>query len=440
MRPETMDACRGSALPWRFPDVINNRPKKLLAVAAAGLLMAAHSWAADGDSGTEAGNAPQVFQRIDSMIEDLTEVMGFGPRRPVKFTTMSKAQFRALYQKRMKEEHKPREIRAEVLFLKLFGLVPGDFDYESTVLELLSEQAWALYDYKRRSLFLADWAPPDAQEYALVHELVHAIDDQHFNLMKYMQAKAESEQQMARLAAVEGQASWVMTEWAMRQSDRTLLGNRLLAITAASATRFEASQFPVYDQTPLYFRESLIFPYTDGLLFQDEMIEHFGLDGLKRVFEQPPATTQQILQPELYLNGLTPPPPDLPSTKLPKGFKSIYSGTFGQLDHRILLEQHLGEADRGGLLNKWRGSRFEVLERRRTGESALRYAVRWADAEAAREYYHLYRAVCERKWKGLELVDRGPARCEGTAGLGRVELELDGEVVRSTEGLPSGED
>ena len=414
--------------------------RTLLAAATVLLFARFPLTAADAEEGGERGKTPEVFQQIDSMLEDLTEIMGLGPRRPVKFATMSKAQFRALYRKRMKKEHKPREIRREVLFLRLFGLVPEDFDYEATVLNLLGEQAWALYDYKRRFLYLADWAPPDAQEFALLHELVHAVDDQHFNLMKYVDAATESEQQLARMAAVEGQASWVMTEWAMRQSGRSLVGNRLLAITAASATRFEASQFPVYDSTPLYFRESLIFPYTDGLLFQHAMIERFGVDGLKRVFQQPPATTQQVLQPELYLQAFEPRHPDLPTVDLPRGFKSVYDGTFGQLDHRILLEQHLGDDDRRELLDKWRGSRFEVLERRRTGESALRYAVRWADKAAAREYYHLYREVCERKWNGLELVDHGAGRCEGTTEHGHVVLELDGEVVRSTEGLPPAAD
>ncbi len=410
-----------------------------LASLAACLLLVSPAVATDDDAVTPT-DKPQVFEQVDSMLEDLREIMGFGPRRPVKFTTMSKARFRALYHKRMREEQNPRQIRGEVLFLKLFGLVPADFDYEKTVLDLLSEQAWALYDFKRKTLYLSDWAPPDALEFALLHELVHAVDDQNFNLMKYVEGAKESEQQMARLAAVEGQASWVMTEWAMRQSGRSLVGNRLLAITAVSATRFEASQFPVYESTPLYFREALIFPYTDGLLFQHDMIDRFGMDGLKRVFREPPQNTQQVLQPELYLEGLDPGPPELPPIELPKGFKPIYDGTFGQLDHRILLEQHLGDEDRGDLLDKWRGSQFEAFERRRTGESALRYAVRWSDSDAAREYYHLYREVCERKWDGLELVDRGLDRCEGTSDSGRVVLELEGRVVRSTEGLPTTQD
>ena len=204
------------------------------------------------------------------MLEDLREIMNFGPRAPIKRKTISKERFRRLYQKRMREGQKPAELRNEVMFLKLFGLVPEDFDYEKTVLDLLSEQAWALYDYKRRTMFLSDWAPPEAREYAILHELVHAVDDQQFNLRRFVKGARESEQQLARLAVVEGQASWVMTEWVMRQSDRSLRGNRLLAIATVSSTRFEAEQFPVYGSTPLYFREVLIFPYTDGLLFQHD--------------------------------------------------------------------------------------------------------------------------------------------------------------------------
>ena len=408
------------------------RPKLMLGTAF--LLLAAASPPA---SGSERGPSMQaVFAQVDSMLDDLKDIMGFGPRRPVRLTSITKAQFRRLYQKRMRAEQDRREIRNEVTFLRLFGLVPEDFDYEETVLDLLGEQAWALYDYKRRKMYLADWAPPDAREYALLHELVHAVDDQNFNLNSYVQSARESEQQLARLAAMEGQASWVMTEWVMRQSEKSLVNNRILAITTASATRFEAQQFPVYESTPLYFREVLIFPYTDGLLFQHDMVERFGTEGFRRVFDQPPGTTQQILQPELYLQGVAPPAPKLPGVPLPKGFKRTYDGTFGQLDHRILLEHHLGDDDRSALLDQWSGAGFEVFESRREQQAVLRYAVRWGSLEAAREYYHLYRQVCERKWEGLELVDSGPDRCEGRSRSGQVILEIDGSVVRSSEGIP----
>ena len=409
------------------------RSSGALLLAVASIVVAANPLPAE-DVHSSASHG-SVFDQIDSMLEDLREIMNFGPRAPIKRRTISKEQFRRLYQKRMREGQKPGEIQNEVKFLKLFGLVPEDFNYEKTVLDLLSEQAWALYDYKRRTMFLSDWAPPEAREYAVLHELVHAVDDQQFNLRRFVKGARESEQQLARLAVIEGQASWVMTEWVMRQSDRTLQGNRLAAIATVSATRFEAEQFPVYESTPLYFREVLIFPYTDGLLFQHDMVERFGTDGLKRVFQNPPETTQQILQPDLYINRPDPSPAEPARIAMPRGFKRVYDGTFGQLDHRILLAHHLGDEDRRDLLDRWRAGRFEVFENKRGGRAVLRYAVRWDDEDAATEYYHLYREVCERKWDGLELVESGQGRCEGNSPAGRVVLELDGVTVRSVEGL-----
>lgn len=380
---------------------------------------------------------PSLSGQIDSALADLKEIMGFGPRRPVRLSSMSRSKFRRLFERRARKEQKPRDVRNEVTFLRLFGLVPEGFDYRKAVLDLMSEQAWAIYDYWKGRMYIADWAPPEARQFALVHELVHAISDQQFGLRAFAEGARGSEQEYARMAAIEGQASWVMTEWVMRQSDRSLMGNRLLAITTASATRFEAEQFPVYMRSPLYFREALIFPYTDGLLFQHDLIEHLGTEGLRRAFERPPATTQQILEPELYLQELDPQPPELSSEALPRGYRRTFDGMFGQLEHRILLQHHLGDEDRSELLRQWRGARFEVLEHRRTRQAVLRYAVRWADQDAAREYFHLYRQVCERKSKDLRLLCRGEGRCEGHSAAGRTVLEVDGDVVRSTEGLPS---
>ncbi len=382
---------------------------------------------------------PEPFDRIDVFLEELQEIMGMGLRRPVRARTISKARFLSLYERRMREQQDPQKLHGEELFLRLFGLIPDNFDYRQTVLDLMSEQAWALYDFKQRILYLADWAPADAREFAVVHELVHAIDDQAFNLRRYVGGAKQAEEQLARLAVVEGQASWVMTEWVMRQSGRSLQENRMLASTTATATRFEAEQFPVYERTPLYFRELLLFPYTDGLLFQHDLIERFGIAGLKRAFAQPPRNTQQILQPDLYVDEFVPDALLTPREPLPKRFKRVYKGTFGQLDHRILLEHHLGAGDRRDLLDKWRGGVFEVFEDKRAADAVLKYAVRWADPEAADEYYQLYRQLCERKWEGLELVTSGRGRCEGVGPAGRVRLELRGTTVQSVEGWPLGD-
>ncbi len=378
-----------------------------------------------------------LFSRVDAMLADVREIMHFGASRPIRRSLISRKQINELIDKRLAEAVRPDEIRREETFLKLFGLVADDFDLKQALVDVLTEQATALYDYKTRNLYLSTWTPQDLQEFALVHELVHAVADQRFGLEKFVKKSKTADEDLARSAVIEGQASWVMTEWVMRQGGQSLAENRLLAVASAAASRIEAKDYPVYAQAPLYIRETMIFPYADGLLFQQSLIERYGKEGFTRVFEQPPLSTQHILQPELYHAGVKPAAAALPALRRPKGYKKIQEGVLGQLDHEVLLRRHLGEDREFPVAEKWRGANYEMYERRRSGAVLLRYASRWADDEAAAEFFQLYRQVCESKWDGFAADGEAPDAVSGTAPNGRFVLSRKGALVQALEGLPA---
>ena len=50
-----------------------------------------------------------------------------------------------------------------------------------------------------------------------------------------------------------------------------------------------AGQYPVFDNSPLYLRLTLVFPYTKGMLFQHAVFERDGQHGFAEVFLKPPA-------------------------------------------------------------------------------------------------------------------------------------------------------
>ena len=109
---------------------------------------------------------------------------------------------------------KPEELRAEEITLKKIGFVPADFNLEQSTVDLLTEQAAAFYDYHKKKLFLTDWASSSSmQDAALVHELAHALADQHFHLERFIKkGGASDDSALARMAVMEGQATWLMTE------------------------------------------------------------------------------------------------------------------------------------------------------------------------------------------------------------------------------------
>lgn len=377
----------------------------------------------------------RLFAQIDSMLAAIERITGIKAIEPIPAAFMTREEVNELIKSRLDEESSDEEIRQEELFLKIFGFVDADFNLKEEIVDVMTEQAAALYDYKTKKLYVSSWASDELQEYALVHELAHAVADQHFDLQKFTDASEDFDGDLARSAVIEGQASWVMHEYAQERIGRSLLSNRLLAVAAASASRIEVDNYPVYSASPLYIRESLMFPYADGLMFQQAAIEELGPGGFTKVFLDPPTTTQHILDPKTWIAKRKPTQPKLPELRL-KGFERSSHGRIGQLDHFVLLKQYSGESTARRLADSWRGAHYEILENEDHSRAVLRYVSEWADEAAAARFFKEYVDVCREKWTNFEKSVCGDAACRGTSETGAFVLTLDGTLVTALEGLP----
>jgi hypothetical protein len=376
-----------------------------------------------------------LFNRIDSMLHSLESIMGLRATSQINRKVLTREQINELVSDRLEEETTEEELRQEELFLNLFGFTGKDFNLADEVVDVMTEQAAALYDYKTKTLYLSDWAEEDMQEFALVHELAHALADQHFDLGKFVDKGGSADADLARSAVIEGQASWVMTEWLFQQTARSLVGNRMIAISAAAASRVEAKDYPVYADSPLYLQETLLFPYTDGLLFQQTLVEKYGKDAFRRAFENPPASTRQILDPEAYFREEKPGKPKLPKMRL-KGWVRSSEGDVGQLDHYVLLKQHVNQKTAEKVAPTWRGGRYEIWEDEARENSVLRYASQWATPDDAQRFFDLYRRICEKKDGELRVLAKTSHSVVARYARGGVVLLLDGTTVQALEGLP----
>ena len=219
-------------------------------------------------------------------------------RRPVPCDFITRRRSRHSSTSASKRSPSPRDLRAEELTLKKFGLVPPDFDLAKNTVELLTEQAAAFYDYDKKKLFITDTTSSETQEPVLSHEIAHAIADQNYNLAKYIKAGRKSDDgATARLAVMEGQATWLMSELLARKMGQSLKDSPALLAMMSGATEGGAGQYPVFDNSPLYLRLTLVFPYTKGMLFQHAVFDRDGHERLQRGVPKPPVSTQQILHP-----------------------------------------------------------------------------------------------------------------------------------------------
>ena len=379
--------------------------------------------------------ARELFSQINSIAKELERISGLQLKHPVPSDYITKAKVNQFLRDRVKEVARPEEIRAEELTLKKFGLVPPDFDLAKNTVDLLTEQAAAFYDYNKKKLFITETTASDNQEPVLVHELAHALADQNFKLARFIkQGRKSDDGSTARLAVMEGQASWLMAEYLARRTGQSLKDSPAL-LSMMSRMGEGSGQYPVFDQAPLYLRETLIFPYTKGMLFQHAVFVRDGKASFAEVFQRAPVSTQQILHPDLYFSGLSPTEPDLPQPPKEKGWKSLVGGTMGELDHAVLIQQLGGKALSDELSPHWRGSQFELRENRKRNRVMLLYSAEWDDEPSAQRYFQFYSGALAKKWKHREVENETSNEITGTGDDGRFVLRRSGKIVTSMEGL-----
>ncbi|HUQ92132.1 MAG TPA: hypothetical protein VM120_10670, partial [Bryobacteraceae bacterium] len=325
----------------------------------------------------------------------------------------------------------PEEIRAEETALKKLGLVPKEFDLKKSTVDLLTEQAAAFYDYHKKKLFVLDSNATLTQKPVLVHELAHALADAHVNLGKYIFKGKSDDAALARQAVMEGQATWLMSEYLLSKMGSSLKSAPEMADVMNKMAGSSGGMFPVFDSVPLYLRESLMFPYTKGFTFQQAVIVELGQEGFAEVFRNPPQSTQQIIHPEKYFAKVLPLKPPLPKADL-KGFRDVVDGGMGEFDHEVLFRQYGGDMA-GRHAQKWRGAQFRIAEHKKDKRMLLLYASEWEDVKAAQEAFRLYQQVMKGKWKKFEITSESETLVEGIGDDGTFRLLLEGTRLSSVE-------
>ena len=385
-----------------------------------------------------------LFKQVDEMVAALSDITGWQVRKKVPSQMLSTERFRQIVETSMKKASHDKEIHIEEVTLKMFGFVPQDFDLAKEAVDLVSEQAAAFYDYNQKRLFVLDSTPEGSeQQLALAHELAHALADQHHPLGKYLShGNPDDDAVTARQAVMEGRASWLA--WAYMSKHNGGKGEVPADIVdrLTNEAGADGDDFPVYSKAPLYIRESLVFPYNQGLKFQDTIYRKLGQRGFDEVFVRPPLDTQQILHPDLYLSNLKPAEPDPPPPATGKDahqFRVLTDGVLGEFDFSALLRQYVDEREGTEAASHWRGASYRLYEHKTEKYSVLTCSSEWDSAEAARKYFELYQRVMRGKWKKMSVTVHAPDEISGNGDSGRFVLRISGTSVQSIEGLHGSE-
>jgi hypothetical protein len=381
-------------------------------------------------------NSDPVFAQINSIVETLSQITGLPEKHPVPYGRMDKQQLRRFLTKRIKKTLKPEEIRADELALKMFGLVPREFDLRRSTIDLLTEQAAAFYDYDSKKLFLLDDSGFESETTTLAHELAHALADQHFDLNKFMdETPSSDDENLAHTAVVEGQASWLMLAYDLKENGQTPAPTREMLSSVVDESATSMADYPVLQGSPLYIQQSLLFPYTDGTMFFDAVYRKLGKRAFSVVFTNPPVDSAQIIHPERYFAHEAETKPELPQLFLAKQGKQITEGTVGEFDHKMLLRQYIGAKEADSLARHLRGGQFQILAAGKERKPVLEYVSDWDSNQSAARFFADYEKILGMKWRHCDASTESRTMFAGSADAGYFVTRLAGAKVTSIEGV-----
>ncbi len=254
------------------------------------------------------------------------------------------------------EELDPAEVARDTEALRILGVIPDGLDLATFYVSLLGEQVQGFYDSETKEMVIqaTEGGLSEYEKMVIVHELVHALTDQHFDFGPVTDELYDAEEfdaAMAMRSLVEGDATLAESLYV-----QTLSQEQLLEIVAT----FGEVDSTVFDEAPYYIAESLIAPYVDGLAFVSAQFELAGWSGVDLAYEQVPTTTEQILHPEAYLDGegaievaLVGEPPE--------GYEVGEESTWGQSGLRDLLGAELLPFELVQAAEGWGGDRYRIL-------------------------------------------------------------------------------
>ncbi len=328
----------------------------VLACAPA-LLAQSQAQTPDSSRALEALAAP-IYQQLAALRGMIA------PGNPPPVVLRSREDNRRFMEQEMNRRYSPARIEAERKTLVAWGLIPADYDLRTLFLDLMQEQISAYYDPRAKVMVVGDWLPPEQQRAALIHELVHALQDREIALDGFISPDpGRGDQLLARQALIEGEAVALTIDFLLKvqNMDITMLPDlsNTQGLIATSAGG------PMIAKAPKFLRDLLLFPYLEGVGFAYQLRKAHPWSAMSALYRDPPRSTAQIMDPAKRLGALRedPVPLTLPGlAPLLPGRTLVSDDEMGEFGLGAVIGLHLGEPEGRRAAIGWRGDRFQVWE------------------------------------------------------------------------------
>lgn len=290
------------------------------------------------------GGPPPPATSVDQLVRQLQGFVererGLRFKRTVAVSLLEDDAFRARVVQLDDEDRE--EVEKAQAVLRAMGLIPRSVNLLKTVQDFAGAGVSGLYDPETKELVVRGSATTPTVRVTLVHELAHALEDQHFN---FDRQDLGDEAAIGFAALQEGSALRVEDAYVRSLSP----GDRA---EARREDRAQAEKVP--DNVPQVVQIAFGFPYAFGPNVVSALLEAGGKARLDAAFADPPASTEQVLEPQRYLDGDEPRTVPVPKADGP----AFDDGEIGQLFLVLMLRAELPDDVARDASEGWGGDRY----------------------------------------------------------------------------------
>ncbi len=285
------------------------------------------------------------------------------------------------------------ELRALSRLAIAGGVLPEGTDLASLAASFTAVSAGATYSPLDKQILLVD---SQSGSSLLTHEFVHALQDQHFDLLKLLVVRPYNyDRTEAVFALIEGDA--------MNVQRRAEEGEAYARRPLEEITRQENERFAEYRRElgalfPPLLTETFIFRYRDGARFVETVRRKSGQRGVDELFRRTPQTSEQLLHPDKYFQGETAREVQLNEAALTQNNWRITASTsMGEIGVRGVLLAGVQEREAVRAASGWGGDRAFLFERTTGGPSLFIWKSAWDKNTDAEEFFKAYNSLQQRR-------------------------------------------
>ncbi|HEY3335078.1 MAG TPA: hypothetical protein VGK16_07545 [Candidatus Limnocylindrales bacterium] len=312
-----------------------------------------------------------LYAEIEGQVSQLR---GITATKPVERGVFDKPGLCAYITASFEKDNPQSLVNGTEALYKALLLMPQDAKLLDLYIELLTSQVAGLYDDETKKMYVVTSTGVIglAERITYAHEYTHALQDQRFTLRNIVgDAKDQGDRTLARTTLVEGDATLLMSLWAQQHLTAAELSQVATAADPASGE--------ILAKMPAILRETLLFPYTQGLQLTLGAFQQGGFGGVDQLFGNPPDTTEQLL----HTDKLAAREPAVEVT-----FPSDFAARLGE-GWSIALQDTIGEYQLGVLLKDVAGAQAPLDAAAGWGGDRVAWVTGPAGANAA---------VLDTKW------------------------------------------